>query len=133
MTYLTVFFRKVAAPTVGKLQMTKHQAKLWVQCGEKMNTDQRRAWSQLLQASPADFLQLTYGDVHDLDADIAPIYLMYAKATGKGPSSITDAKAYTYLLMYDKILDALKDREKKVRRCYEICRAVNMYCVAIFG
>ena len=90
-----------------------------------MNPAQIRAFMTLVKSTPADFQQLTCNEVKASESDIAPIYLMYAKGTGKGPSSLSDVAAYNYLLLYAPSLDALLGRKKKVRSV-EVCCAMYL-------
>ena len=87
-----------------------------------MNPGQKRAFKKLLMGTPADFLKITLAEVKALPDDIGPIFLMYAKATGKGPSSFADPAAHKHLLLYDKDLSALK----QVRRAEVCCAVVYM-------
>ena len=97
--------------------MNKRQTELWDLCGENMSITQRNVWWSLVESLLVDFIQMTFDEVKKVPEDHLPIYLMYAKASGKGPSVYTDQAAFKYLHIYEPALEALKKaRPPKVSR-----------------
>lgn len=112
--------------------MNKRQTEFWDLCRENMSAKQRATWMALVNGSLVEFMHdLTLVAVQALSPDSRPIYLMYAKAAGKGQKEYSDQTAFKYLQIFDGDLEAMKkERPPKVSRV-GVCCAVCMHCVTI--
>ena len=113
--------------------MTKRQTDFWYLCNENMDEIQQDAWWKLVEGLPNDFLQLSLATLKAVDEHIVPVYLMYAKAAGKGPSVYADPLAFKFMLMFESHLELLKKERPPKVRCIGVCCAPGIHCVFYIG